>query len=352
MHASGHFGELLRKEDIPFAVIPLHRTAAKVSRNGPIVKKLLRLCKETTRLSIAVARLARHWRIDVIHANHLYGYAACGIAAKRMRIPCIWHLHEGWHKNAVSGLLEHVGPLLTEYVVTIAPFEQSTVAGLTRRVANGMIESAFDFDDLKLSRKCSRQEIRKEFGVKDGQMLIGYVSHLAPYKGQRTFVHAFNRLIKHGRTCKAIVVGGARKSFEWFREELVTEVRRLGISEHVSLCGTRLDLADVMEALDIFVCVSALEEFNRVLIEAMCFGKPVIAVDIRGGSIVAEHGITGLLVPPNDDLSLSDALETLLDNADLRARLGRNGQMYACERFSIRNILPKYECLYDSVLAR
>jgi phosphatidylinositol alpha 1,6-mannosyltransferase len=107
-----------------------------------------------------------------------------------------------------------------------------------------------------------------------------------------------------------------------------------------------------MNAIDIFACVSSTEEFNRVLIEAMCFGKPVIAPNLRGGSIVAEDGLSGLLVPPDDDKSLAAALTLLLDDSESRTRLGANGQRYAFERFSVDRLVSKYERVYDVLLTR
>jgi glycosyltransferase involved in cell wall biosynthesis len=146
-------------------------------------------------------------------------------------------------------------------------------------------------------------------------------------------------------------VGGPRKSFEWFRDELTAEVSELGLSNQIAFCGARLDIANIMQAIDVGVCVSSTEEFNRVLIEAMCFGKPVIASDLRGGSIVAETGRSGLLVPPDDDRSLAAALQVLLDDSETRTRLGANAQNYVQQRFSVEEIVSKYERVYDLVLA-
>jgi glycosyltransferase involved in cell wall biosynthesis len=158
-------------------------------------------------------------------------------------------------------------------------------------------------------------------------------------------------LAKDGTVFKAIIVGGPRKSCEWFQDELKAEVRELSLSGRVFFCGTRLDIGNVMEAIDIFACVSSTEEFNRVLIEAMCFGKPVIASDLRGGSIVAETGRTGMLVPPDDDESLAAALKSLLDDSVSRARIGANGQSYVNQRFSVESLVSKYERVYDRLLA-
>jgi glycosyltransferase involved in cell wall biosynthesis len=347
MHGSGHFGELLRREGIAFEVVQLSEPVSKLSRNRSMASKSIPVLIEIRRLATSITRVVERWKIDILHANHHFGYIACGMAAKFKSIPSVWHLHEGWDRNAISRVLEIAGPFLADHIVTIAPYEQSTVASLTSRVAHTLIEHAFDFSELERSVSRSRQDIREELGIGSSEILIGYVSHLAPYKGQRTFVRALTNLASEGLQFKAIIVGGPRKSCEWFRDELQAEVRELALSGQIIFCGTRLDIPNIMNAIDIFACVSTSEEFNRVLIEAMCFGKPVIASDLRGGSIVAESGRTGLLVPPDNVESLSVAIKSLLDSSTLRATLGANGRAYARERFSIAALLPKYECLYD-----
>jgi glycosyltransferase involved in cell wall biosynthesis len=351
MHGSGHFGKLLRQEGIQFEIVQLSEAVTKLSRNRRVLRHSLPMFVEIIRLAAAVGRVVRRWEIDLIHVHHLYGYVACGLAAKWTRTPCIWHLHEGWERNMVTNILETAGRFLADHVITIAPYEQSTVVTLTHRVPNTIIENAFDFEELRQSTNRSRADVRAEFGVGPSEVLLGYVSHLAPYKGQRNFIRALSHLAKSGSAFKAIIVGGPRKSFEWFQEELKADVRDFGLAERVVFCGTRLDVGNIMQAIDIFACVSSTEEFNRVLIEAMCFAKPVIAPDLRGGSIVAENGRTGLLVPPDDDQSLAAALKSLLDDSESRIRLGANGQSYACRRFSMETLVPKYERVYDQLLA-
>jgi glycosyltransferase involved in cell wall biosynthesis len=227
MHGLGHFGELLRREGIEFEIVPLSEKVAKLSRNRSIVWQCAPICLEIIHLATAVTRIARRWKVNLLHASHLYGYIACGLAARGMRIPCIWHLHEAWEKSTITKVLEFTGRTLANHVITIAPYEASTVA-LTGRVPHTLIENAFDFKELTLSRNRFRHEVRAEFGVSPSEILIGYVSHLAPYKGQRTFVRALSHLANSGRVFKAIIVGGPRKSFEWFQPELQAAVDELG----------------------------------------------------------------------------------------------------------------------------
>jgi hypothetical protein len=162
MHGSGYFGELLRREGIEFEVVRLSNPITNLSRNRPIVWHSVAIVLEIRRLAAAVRRIARRWNIQALHVHHPYGYIACGLAARRMGIPCIWHLHEGWEKSATTRMLVVAGWVLADHVITIAPYEHSTVVALTDRIPHTMIENAFDFEELRQSRTRSRFDVRAE----------------------------------------------------------------------------------------------------------------------------------------------------------------------------------------------
>ncbi|RYZ65226.1 MAG: glycosyltransferase, partial [Proteobacteria bacterium] len=85
---------------------------------------------------------------------------------------------------------------------------------------------------------------------------------------------------------------------------------------------------------DIFVAPSRYESFGLVFLEAMVFGKPVIAGDAGGGPEVVTHEKSGLLVPPGDAGALGAALNRLLADPGLRIRLGQNARRDYETRFT------------------
>jgi glycosyltransferase involved in cell wall biosynthesis len=98
------------------------------------------------------------------------------------------------------------------------------------------------------------------------------------------------------------------------------------------------------ERASIVVVPSRREGYGVAAHEAMAYGRPVVATAVGGLVDAIEDGVTGLLVPPRDPVALRTALERLLGDSLLRARLGAAARALACETFS-------FDAATDGVLA-
>lgn len=94
------------------------------------------------------------------------------------------------------------------------------------------------------------------------------------------------------------------------------------------------ELGTYYERAAVVVCPSRREGYGVVAREAMVYGRPVVATSVGGLVDAVEDGVTGLLVPPRDVPALRSAVARLLDDGELRSRLGANARTTACDRFS------------------
>ena len=94
------------------------------------------------------------------------------------------------------------------------------------------------------------------------------------------------------------------------------------------------ELGPYFERAAVVVCPSRREGYGVVAREAMAYGRPVVASAVGGLVDAVEDGVTGLLVPARDPAALRSALERLLADSELRARLGEAARERARERFS------------------
>jgi glycosyltransferase involved in cell wall biosynthesis len=127
--------------------------------------------------------------------------------------------------------------------------------------------------------------------------------------------------------------------------------RELGVDAALELAPWTGDPRPIFEAADVVTLPSRSEGFGRVLVEAACLEKPVVASRVGGIPEVVIDGETGLLVAPDDPAALAEALTRLLGDPGLRAKLGAAGRLRATERFSAARHVEGVERVYAEALA-
>ena len=143
-----------------------------------------------------------------------------------------------------------------------------------------------------------------------------------------------------------ILVGDAtlRRRFEIAHPKLRARVRFHGAQPRAALLA-------YYAASDIFIAPSQYESFGLVFIEAMCFGKPVVAFDVGGAREIFTDGDTGLLAPAGDRAALAACVLRLVGDPVLRARLGARAREVYEQRYTTAMMIDRLEAYYLSVVA-
>jgi glycosyltransferase involved in cell wall biosynthesis len=118
----------------------------------------------------------------------------------------------------------------------------------------------------------------------------------------------------------------------------------------VEIVGFRSDIASLFAMSHIVVLPSYGEGLPKVLVEAAACGRPVVTTDIPGCREAIAPDQSGLLVPPRDARALADAIKHLIENADLRRRMGRAGRRFAERHFAIEDVIAKHLSTYKALL--
>lgn len=126
--------------------------------------------------------------------------------------------------------------------------------------------------------------------------------------------------------------------------------QKLGLNKIVNFLGARTDVPKLLARAQIFILISKWEGFPRSILEAMRAGLPVIASDVGGTKESVINGETGYLIPRNDMGKLKENLLMLLDNSELRVRMGRNGHSRFLENFTFMHMLDKTKRIYEEIL--
>ncbi|MFI5316438.1 MAG: glycosyltransferase family 4 protein [Myxococcota bacterium] len=166
----------------------------------------------------------------------------------------------------------------------------------------------------------------------DGPTRILCVGRLSPEKGHHGLLRALAELRGSVPPFRVTFVGDGP-----MRADLESRARELGLSDAVVFAGARSE-EDVMEFLassDLFVLASLMEGLPVVLMEAMAFGLAVIAPRVAGIPELVDDQCEGLLFQPSDWEALKLQLRRMLEQADLRERLGAAGRVRVAREFAI-----------------
>lgn len=333
--------------------------------DGPFVKEVQETGTETHVISAGrIREIVKAWKavhrtvelirnqgIDLVHSHNAKAHIYGGLAAMFAGIPSLYHLH-GVPKPALSrdGLVS-LSSVLVPARQTIACSNHVArdfkTTWRTRRsvvvVHNGVMPAN--------AGSSAGPSVRSEYGIPDKVPLIVLACRLQRWKGAHVFLESAFNVVQEFPEAWFMVVGGTLFGLEEsYGQELRRQTERLGLSRHVVFTGYRSDISRFFAAADIVVHSSIEPDpFPTVLLEAMAWGKPVVASDSGGPREIVQHDVTGLLVPPNRPDLQSQALLKILCNPDLGLQMGQAGAARFRAEFQATRMTRQLEALYQNV---
>jgi len=192
----------------------------------------------------------------------------------------------------------------------------------------------------------TKEQAREELGLPLDALVIGAVLRLEAVKGVDDLLRAFAQVEVKQPVYLAIVGDGTE------RELLFALAEELGITHRVFWAGQRNQASKLIPAFDLFVQPSRHEGMPNAVLEAMASALPIVATAVGGTSEAVADGESGLLVPAGDLEAIAAAITRLLDDAELRHRMGQIGRERVKDLFSVEQMVHKTECLYTSMLQK
>lgn len=177
------------------------------------------------------------------------------------------------------------------------------------------------------------EKLKKDFNIKDNQMVIGCVARLTEQKSIPTLIKALQILKKNKLNFKLLLIG---------RGELEAEIRalvaQLNLQDEVVLTGFREDIPALMNLFDIFALPSLYEGLGLVFLEAMAAGKPVITCNVSAMPEIISENNTGYLIPTKNTKELANKIE-LLSCPEHRQRFSNSCQNWIDKNFTVDKML-------------
>jgi len=181
------------------------------------------------------------------------------------------------------------------------------------------------------------------------QPYVLYAGRLETRKGLVTLVASAQYVCQKHRNLKFVLVG--KGTIERMLKNMVSKLK---LDQNFCFAGhvaDRNQLRQYYQNATINVLPSYYEGLPTSLLEAMSCAIPSVATDVEGNSEVITDGETGLLVPPRDPRLLAEAILKLLDDEQLRTKIGANARKHVLENYDWPLVVDRVERVYEACLA-
>ncbi|RTR36411.1 glycosyltransferase family 1 protein [Robertmurraya yapensis] len=206
-----------------------------------------------------------------------------------------------------------------------------------------VITNSIDPERLNPSDK-SVEKIKEEFGIPTNKRVISTLSRIDSQKGLEYFIEAAKKLNTEYDDLVFLIPGtGDEKYAEKLKESIIND-------NNIRFIGHVTKVNQLYKIMDIFVISSLWEGGPLTLLEAMAYGKAVIATPVGITPEVIENGINGYLVNVEDVDDLYEKIKDLLDNNKRSLRLGQQAKKDFEDKFSNEIMISNYKNLYRTLI--
>ncbi len=306
----------------------------------------------TLALATKMSTVAETENLDLLHVHYAIPHSISGILAReslkpKRYLPVITTLH-GTDITLVGADRSYLP--ITRYGIV----QSDGVTAISHYLKEATHET-FQFDDIAVIPNfiCQSEyarhpvdELRSTLAPQ-GELLLVHVSNFRPVKRPVDCVEIFARVVKKGINAHLVMVGDGSE-----RTNAEHRARGLGIYDKCSFVGKQPKIVDYLSAADVLLLPSDHESFGLAALEAMACEVPVIASRVGGIPEVVTDGETGFLSEVGDVNKMAEDAARLLNDSELRKKMGRQARESAVSRYRTDIVIPQYIQYYEKVLGK
>lgn len=341
--------ELVRQRHTVYAICPEGEVSGSFSKHGiihipyKIERSSLNPVKELDAIRNIYTAI-KPLSLNILHTftakPNIYGT----IAGRLAKVPRIINLVEGLgsfylendlKSRVIRGLIELLYRQTFKLADTIMFVNQDDPAYLiSKNIVSA--EKVFTITGVGIDTS-----LWKPMKKEDTWIRVTMIGRALKHKGVLEFIEA-SRIL--GAKYPDITFQFVGSPDEGNRFSVSEEFMKSQLSIHY--LGHQSNIRHILSQSDIFVLPSYREGFPRTSMEAASMGLPIVTTDVVGCRETVDNGINGFLVPPYNASALVDSIKKLLDDPDLRSRMGQAGRAKAIQEFDISTIIEKHLEVY------
>lgn len=305
-----------------------------------------------TALTSKLVDVALFEKLDIIHVHYAIPHASVAYMAKQilkdqgMHVPFVTTLH------GTDITLVGKNPSYSP-VVTFAINQSDAVTSVSKSLSdetysffkvNKKIEVIPNFIDLERFSKQRKEHFRKAIAP-DNEKLIVHASNFRAVKRVGDVIKVFSRVVQKIPS-KLILIGDGPE-----RVNIERECRETNFGDHIRFLGKQEAVEEILSICDLFVLPSETESFGLAALEAMACQVPVITTNTGGSPELNVQGVTGFMSNVGDVDDMAKNSIYVLEDAERLKKFKKQALDHA-RTYDIKNIMPKYEKVYEEVLSK
>lgn len=293
---------------------------------------------------------------DVVHTHSAKGGVLGRLAGRAVGAPVVvhsvhgapWHPYQSMMARKLIKASERYAARYCDHFICVADAmrDQLVAAGVAPAERFSTIYSGMDVEPL-LHASNHRPRVRQQLGYRDEHVVVGKIARLFHLKGHAEVIDAAAAVVRENPLVRFLFVGDGL-----LRQELQSQIRRRGLEPYFQFTGLvpPEQIPELIGAMDVLVHASLREGLARALPQALIAGRPAISYDIDGAREVVLPQETGFLLVPRDIAGMSQAILALAGDADLRRRLGDQGQRRFTDLFRHEHMTEQIRAIYVQLL--
>jgi len=319
----GMFTEMLKALSIPYYIISALKRNIDPLQDIRAIKQITKLIWQT--------------KPDLISCHTAKAGMVGRFAGFITGVPTIFTAH-GWQFAEGISSLQKIVVLAIEYIC----------AQLSKKI---IVVSEYDY---RLALVYHITSLKKLILIHNGMPDLPYIPHKTIAQPELVMIARFQEQKDHNTLFKALALLKAEPwhctligdgpLFDHYKQEAV----QLGLDSRITFTGQITNVQDYLQKSDIYLLISNWEGFPRSILEAMRATLPVIASDVGGCKEAVIHEATGYIIPRGDVAQLKIALQKLLQDSDLRKRMGNAGRIRFETYFEFEQMYKKTKAIWES----
>ena len=281
------------------------------------------------RFTFDLVRMVTRENVGLIYCNQMMVKLMGTVAGVVCGTPVIWHCRtlygktfRGWFFNRLA----RSASVARIVAVSEACAENfPSVKEKVQVVYNGVDLVSFNPETVQ---GC----VRRMYRIGPDEVVLGFVGRIVEWKGIDTLLSAMKRVLAQRKDVVLVVVGGSPQRSLDLLDHYRREVANGRYSGRVLFTGFRTDVRPYLKDMDVTLVPSvAPDPCPRSVIESLALGTPVVGSATGGVPELIRDGYNGFLVKPNDASGLADAILRVIENRELRRRMGSAARVSAVQ---------------------